>query len=129
MITDPISDMLTRIKNAYMAGKTEVVLPYSNIKSGIAEILKNSGYLKNVSAVEGGKKELKLELVYKNSEAPLSEIKRISKPGRRIYCSAKDMPSVRGGYGVTVVSTPRGIMTGKEAKRQNVGGEIICEIY
>lgn len=132
MITDPISDLLARIKNAYLAKKDEVVLPFSKIKFAIANILKDNGYLAAVKEVkeEGSlKKELKLKLSYKDKQPAMENIKRVSSPGRRIYTSAKDMPIVLSGYGIAIISTPKGIMTSKEAKKQNIGGEIICEVY
>ena len=129
MITDPISDMLTRIKNGYMAKKAEVVLPSSKIKFAIANILKNSGFIFAVKEEGDKRKELRITLSYRNDEPAVKDIKRVSKPGRRIYAPAKDLPKVLSGYGMAIVSTPKGIMTNKEARKQNVGGEIICEIY
>ena len=129
MITDPISDMLTRIKNGYMAKKAEVVLPSSKIKLAIANILKNSGFILAVKEEGEKKKELKIVLSYHNDEPAITYIKRISKPGRRIYAPAKELPKVLSGYGMAIISTPKGMMTNKEARKQNVGGEIICEIY
>lgn len=150
MLTDPISDMLTRIKNAYMARKDEVVLPYSKIKAAIADILKENGYLAAVKE-EGGpaspsglptsprlcgtsrgagkKKDLRLKLNYRQNQPAMQDVKRVSKPGRRIYAASKELPSVLNGYGISIISTPKGIMTNKEARKMNVGGEIICEIY
>lgn len=140
MLTDPISDMLTRIKNAYAAHKDEVVLPSSKIKLAIATLLKNNGYLFDVAEEgdpaspsglrgTGNKKDLKLKLSYRRNEAAVQDVKRVSKPGRRVYASAKELPNVLSGFGIAIVSTPKGIMTNKEARKLNVGGEIICEIY
>lgn len=129
MLTDPISDMLTRIKNAYAAHKDEVVLPSSKIKLAIANLLKNNGYLFEVAEEGDKKKNLRLKLSYKRNEAAVTNVKRVSKPGRRVYASAKELPSVLSGFGIAVVSTPKGIMTNKDARKMNVGGEIICEIY
>lgn len=129
MLTDPISDMLTRIRNAYLAKKDEVVLPSSKIKFAIANILKDNGFLAAVKVEDGLKKELKLKLFYRNKQPSMENIKRVSKPGQRIYASAKDLPIVLSGYGIAIISTPKGIMTNKEAKKQNIGGEIICEVY
>lgn len=129
MLTDPISDMLTRIRNAYAAHKDEVVLPSSKIKLAIATLLKNNGYLFDVAEEGDKKKDLRLKLSYKRNEAAVQDVKRVSKPGRRVYASAKELPSVLSGFGIAVVSTPKGIMTNKEARKLGVGGEIICEIY
>ncbi len=140
MITDPISDMLTRIKNGYMAKKAEVVLPFSKIKLAIANILKNSGFIFAVreegdptspAGLRGAskKRELRITLLYRNDEPAIKDIKRVSKPGRRIYARALELPNVLSGYGTAIISTPKGIMTNKEARKQNVGGEIICEVY
>ena len=129
MLTDPISDMLIRIKNAYMAGKNELVLPSSKMKLSIANILKDNRYI--YSAEESGdkKRELKIKLLYQGKEPALHEVRRISKPGRRIYAPAGNLPKVMNNYGIAVISTSRGIMTNKEARKLNVGGEVICEIY
>jgi len=137
MLSDPISDMLTRIRNAYLAKKHEVLIPTSKTKFAIANILKNTGYVANVKEVvkkiegkkEMSKKELVVTLIYRNDMPALKMIKRVSRPGRRIYKGAKDMPNVLNGFGVAIVSTSKGIMTNKDAKKQNIGGEIICEIY
>jgi len=129
MITDPISDMLTRIKNAYLARKDEVVFPYSKMKLAIVNILKNNGYIREASELGDKKKEIKVVLLYKNKEAAMQEVKRISKPGRRIYVPAKELTNVKSGFGISIISTPKGIMTNKDARKANVGGEIICEVY
>jgi len=129
MLSDPISDMLTRIKNAYMARKKQVVLPSSKIKFAIANILKQNGYVGDVKEEGDKKKELTIKLIYKDNKAIMSNVKRISKPGRRIYAKAGDLSRVLNGYGMSIVSTSSGIMTGKDAKKKKVGGEIICEIY
>jgi small subunit ribosomal protein S8 len=129
MLTDPISDMLTRIKNAYMARKAEVVLPSSKIKMAIAKILKENNYIAEFSESGDVKKEMKLKLSYKNRQPAMQEAKRISKPGRRIYSGADELPKVLSGYGISILSTSRGIMTNREARKQKIGGEVICEIY
>jgi len=129
MLSDPISDMLTRIKNAYMARKQQVVLPSSKIKFTIANILKENGYVGDVKEEGDNKKELTIKLIYKDSKAVMSSVKRISKPGRRIYAKSEDLSRVLSGYGMSIVSTSSGIMTGKDAKKKKIGGEIICEIY
>ncbi len=122
-----------------MAKKAEVVLPSSKIKLAIANILRNNGYLKSVEEAgdptsqtlrgAGKKKELRITLLYRNDEPAVKNIKRVSRPGQRIYAPAKELPRVLSGLGIAIVSTPKGMMTNKEARKQNVGGEIICEIY
>lgn len=129
MITDPISDMLIRIKNAYLARKEEVVFPYSKMKLAIADILKSNGYVRDAKVIGEPQKEIKVELLYKNKQSAMQEVRRVSKPGRRIYAAAKDLASVKSGFGISIVSTPKGLMTGKDARKANVGGEIICEVY
>ena len=136
---DPISDMLIQIKNAQAVGHEQVVLPFSKMKFKIAEILKAGGYLaeierKNKPAKPGkGEKSeheyLYLTLKYQDSEGALSGIKIISKPSRRMYIKAKEIKPVRSGYGLAIISTPNGVMSSKEARKNNLGGEIICEVW
>lgn len=127
MTTDPIADMLTRIRNGIMSGKTEIEVPYSKLKSAIAEILQANGYLGKVTVTqEGSFKQLKLQL---NGDSQPESLVRVSKPGRRIYAKANEIPSVRTGKGIVILSTPAGIMTGKEARTKGVGGELICKVY
>lgn len=131
-MTDPIADMLTRIRNAMAVRKPEVVLPYSKMKMSIAEILQKTGYIKKTEKIEGGKGnqgEIRLVLKYNGKEPAINNIKKISKPGRRIYASKDNLPKVLNNLGIAIISTPQGIMTNKEAKKNNLGGEIICEIY
>lgn len=128
MFTDPIADMLTRIRNASTVGKSEVVIPYSNIKFTIAQILEQEGYLGTVKKAHAGKgafDEIKIAL----HNGKIRALKRVSTPSRRMYFGYRDIPKVAGGRGITILSTPRGVMTSKEARKQKVGGEIICEIY
>ena len=129
MLTDPISDMLIRIKNAYMAGKHELVLPSSKMKLSIANILKNNHYINSVEEFGDKKKELRIKLSYQGKTPAMQDVKRISKPGRRIYVPANNLPRVLNDYGIAIISTSKGIMTNKEARRSKVGGEVICEIY
>lgn len=125
--TDPIADLLTRIRNAAMAGKSLVHVPHSKMKEAICEVLVNNGYLVSASTTgEGIEKALQLEL--KENMQDL-HIKRISKPGQRIYLGVKDIPRVLDGLGMAVLSTPKGVMSGNKAKRLKVGGEYICEVY
>jgi small subunit ribosomal protein S8 len=128
-MTDPIADMLTRIRNASMARKEELLVPYSKIKFAIAKILEKEKYLKETAVVENGFKELKIKLQYINKKPAISSIKRISKAGRRVYARKEELPRVLGGYGLAIVSTSKGVMTNKEARQLGLGGEVICEIY
>lgn len=133
MLQDPISDMLTRIRNAAMVRKSDVVLPYSKVKMAIAEILKSEGYVEDVKLIEKGKDvsfdQIRLKLKYSGRKAAISHIKRISKPSLRIYRKKDEMPVVLNNLGIAIVSTTKGLMTNKQAKKEGVGGEIICEIY
>lgn len=127
MTTDPIADMLTRIRNGIMSNKSEVVIPYSKLKAGVAEILQANGYLGKIKVTEvGGFKHLNITL---DGISQPESLVRVSKPGRRIYAKADEIPTVRTGRGIVVVSTSVGIMTGKEARTKGVGGELICKVY
>jgi small subunit ribosomal protein S8 len=127
MTTDPIADMLTRIRNGIMSKKSEVVIPHSKLKAAIAEILYANGYVGKVSVKEeNGFKQLSINLDGKTQPESLV---RVSKPGRRIYAKVSEIPSVRTGRGLVIMSTPAGIMTGKEARTKGVGGELICKVY
>lgn len=130
MITDPISDMLTRIRNAQAVKKTELALPYSKIKFSIAKILEKEGYLKDVEQTSDGKfSNIRIELLYREKNLPAIEtITRISKPGRRVYAKANELPRVLSDIGIAIISTPNGLMTNKEARSRKLGGEIICEV-
>lgn len=130
MITDPISDMLTRIRNAQMVNKFDLVLPYSNIKFSIAKILEKEGYVSKVEQVTETKfPSIRIELSYKDKKNPAIEtIKRISKPGRRVYVKSADLPRVLSDIGIAIISTPNGVMTNKEARSRRLGGEVICEV-
>lgn len=130
MMTDPIADMLTRIRNASLVYKKEVVLPLSKIKIAIANILVREGYLNKTERYgDSVKPQMIVELKYNGRTPALSSLKRISKPGHRRYVKNNELFKVLNGYGISIISTPRGIMTGKEAKKANLGGELICEIY
>lgn len=128
-MTDPIADFLIRIKNGYLAGKKQVVVPYSKIKEKIAQILVKEGYLKKLKIKNEKFKILELELKYKGKKPVLEEVKRISKPGLRIYAKAKKIPAVRFRFGITIVSTPSGLMSDREARKKNLGGEVICQVW
>ena len=128
-MTDPISDMLTRIRNAHMALLPTVELPHSRIKTDIAHILKKEGYISEV-AVEGkAVKTLKLKLKYSGKKGVIDGIRRISTPGLRRYVSATEIPRVRGGLGIAIVSTSQGVMSGQDARKKNVGGELVCYVW
>jgi small subunit ribosomal protein S8 len=131
MMTDPIADMLTRIRNGLQARHTTVEMPASKIKSAIAEVLKDEGYIKGYSVVgEGVSRALKVELRYVSKHEPvLSGLKRISKPGLRVYSPSNEIPRVFGGLGVAIVSTSRGVMSGARARKLRVGGEVLCHVW
>ncbi|MEI7818880.1 MAG: 30S ribosomal protein S8 [bacterium] len=130
MTTDPIADMLTRIRNAVSVGKTEVVMPYSKIKSKIADILKKNGYISESKIDESGAfKSLVLKVAQNEVAKPLTAIIRVSKPGRRMYAKRDDIPRILGGRGIIIVSTSAGLMTGYEARAKGLGGELICKVW
>lgn len=125
---DPIADLLTRIRNAQLARHHELSLPYSKIKEGIATILKDNGYIANVSVSEtGGFKNLTVTLL--DDKSAITSIMRVSKPGRRVYSAASDIPAVLGGRGLMIVSTSSGLMTGRQARQKGLGGELICKVW
>jgi len=128
-MTDPISDMLTRIRNALLVHKPEVVVPHSQLKARLADLLVREGYLQSVEVVEDPNKSLRLQLRYEDGQAAIRNLKRISKPGRRVYVKSGDLPKVLSGLGLAVISTSTGLMTNREAKEKHLGGEVICEIY
>jgi small subunit ribosomal protein S8 len=132
VVNDPIGDMLIRIKNGYLARRAVVEVPYSKMKEEIAKLLVKEGYLKNfksqMSNVKSGK-ILRIELKYEGKRPAIEGVKRISKPGVRIYAKAGEIPKVKYGFGITIVSTSKGIMTGREAKKKNLGGEVICQVW
>ena len=126
---DPISDLLTRMRNAQMAGHTAVSVPNSKIKRSILNVLLDEGFINGFSATDEVKSNLDIELKYHNGVPVIEEIKRISRPGLRIYKEAQDLPQVRGGLGVAIVSTNKGVMTDKKARSQGVGGEVLCTVF
>ena len=129
-MTDPIADMLTRIRNAITANKESVEIPASNEKKAIAEILLNEGWVKDVKLVEDGYNgKIVITLKYDDKKSVISGLRRVSKPGLRNYAGVANMPRVLGGFGTVILSTNKGIMTGKKAKAANVGGEVLCEIW
>lgn len=129
-MTDPIADMLTRIKNAQLVSKSEVRIPFSGLKYEIARILEENKFVEKINKVgRGPRKAIKIYLKYIDGKPAISDLKRISKPGRRVYLPVKKIKKVKEGYGIAIISTPRGLMTDKEARRNKLGGEIICEIW
>lgn len=131
MVNDPISDFLTRLRNGQMARKREVVTNCSNMSQQIARILEQKGYIEGVQVEAiGPKKNLRIRLRYDSAGRPLADgFKRISKPGLRAYAKASEIPVVRGGMGIAIVSTSKGVMTGVDAQKQNVGGEVLCTVW
>ena len=127
---DPLSDMLTRIRNAQMAGKATVEMPGSKLKKAVANVLKEEGYIGNVSTSEEEvKPRLAIELKYYQGKPVIAEIDRISRPGLRSYARKDEMPSVRGGLGVAIISTSKGVMTDRAARAAGVGGEVLCTVF
>ncbi len=130
-MTDPLGDMLTRIRNAQMRRKSKVVTPSSKLRARVLDVLKEEGYIRGYTRIdyEGGKSELEIELKYHEGEPVIREIRRVSKPGRRVYSGVKDLPTVANGLGVAILSTPKGVMSDARARRENVGGEILCNVF
>jgi small subunit ribosomal protein S8 len=131
MVTDPIADMLNRISNALVARHKQVLIPSSKEKVAIARILKDEGYIQNFQVTrDTPQANLRIVLKYDDHRQPLiSELKRVSKPGRRVYVGRSEIPWVLSGLGIAIMSTPRGIMTGQQARRMRVGGEVLCHIW
>jgi len=126
-MTDPIADMLTRIRNGQKARKLSVTMPSSTAKAAVAKVLKDEGYVTDFSeTADGPKKELTVELKYYEGKAVIEQVKRVSKPGLRIYRSMDDLPKVLGGLGVAIVSTSAGVMSDRQAREQGIGGEVLC---
>lgn len=130
-MTDPIADMLTRIRNGQMAEKGSVVMPGSKIKSAIAKLLVQEGFLRDMEEVDegGGKKALRLELKYFQGRPVIESIQRVSRPGLRKYAGADDIPRVLNGLGITILTTSKGVMTDRQAREANIGGELLCTVY
>ena len=129
-LNDPIGDMLARIKNSQLRNHKKVELPSSNFKSKIADVLKNEGYIINYKGSSDKKKPtLVIELKYNSGNPVISSIQRVSKPGRRIFSSAESLPKINNGLGIAIVSTPKGVMTDIDARKNKIGGEIICKVF
>jgi len=129
-MTDPITDMLNQIKNAEAVGKTEVLVPLSKIKNEIALILSKENFIGEIKKVSKGKtKSLKISLKYDNEVPAIAGFKRVSKPGQRIYNTVHEIKKVHGGYGISIISTSKGLMTNKDARYKKIGGEVICQVW
>jgi small subunit ribosomal protein S8 len=130
-LTDPLGDMLTRIRNAQMRYKTKVTTPASTLRGRVLDVLAEEGYIRGYSQVEygDGKSEFEIELKYFDGEPVIKEISRVSTPGRRVYSSVKDLPTVANGLGVAILSTSKGVMSDARARTENVGGEILCNVF
>ena len=130
-MTDPVADMLTRIRNGQRVGKSTVTSPASKLRASVLDVLQSEGYIRGYEKGESedGKPQFEISLKYSEGRPAIKEIKRISKPGRRVYSSMKDLPRVYNGLGISILSTPSGVMSDLEARKQNVGGEILCQVF
>ena len=130
-VNDPIGDMLTRIRNASMRGKSTVRTPASKIRKWVLDVLKSEGYIRGYDEVKStdGHAELEISLKYFDGQSAIRELKRVSTPGRRVYSGVKEIPQVRQGLGVAIVSTPKGVMSDAQARTANVGGEVLCTVF
>ena len=129
-MTDPLADMLTRIRNGQQAKKDSVTSPASKLRARVLEVLQREGFIRGFSEEELGKhKGLRIELKYFEGQPAIQHLARVSTPGRRVYSGSKDLPRVRNGLGITIVSTPRGVLSDAEAREQNVGGEVLAEVF
>jgi small subunit ribosomal protein S8 len=130
-VTDPIGDMLTRIRNAQQRGKSKVGSPSSRLRERVLEVLQTEGFIRGYAVTEraAGQAELEVELKYFDGEPVIREIKRVSKPGRRVYASVDELPTIYNGLGVAIMSTSKGVMSDTQAREQNVGGEVLCTVF
>ena len=130
-MTDPLGDMLTRIRNGQQARKDIVLSPASKLRARVLEVLEREGYIRGFEAAElgNGKAEIRIELKYHEGDPVIREIQRVSTPGRRVYSGARELPRVRNGLGISIVSTPRGVLSDAEARDANVGGEVLCTVF
>lgn len=130
-VNDPIGDMLARIRNAQQRGKSTVATPASKLRAWVLDVMANEGYIRGYEkkSTDNGQGELVISLKYFEGEPVIRELKRVSTPGRRVYMSVKDLPSVRNGLGVSIVSTPKGVMSDAAARSANVGGEVLCTVF
>ncbi len=130
-MSDPLGDMLTRIRNGQKAGMKKILCPFSSMRASVLNVLKDAGFIRDYKEQLGatGHKELSIELKYDAGQPVIRELRRVSKPGRRIYTAAREMPRFYNGLGVTIVSTPQGVMDDQKAREQNVGGEVLCQVF
>ena len=129
-MNDPLGDLLSRIRNAQLRSKSKVISPNSKLRESVLDVLKSEGYIRGYTVVEReGRSEIEIELKYFDGEPVIREIERISKPGRRVYTSVKNMRRINNGLGVAIVSTPKGVMADHDAREANVGGEILCTVF
>jgi small subunit ribosomal protein S8 len=130
-INDPLGDMLSRIRNAQLRRRPKVVTPASNLRAHVLDVLAEEGYIRGYTRVDhkNGQSELEIELKYLNGQPAIRAIKRISKPGRRVYSQLRDLPTVSNGLGVAILSTPKGVMSDTRAREEKVGGEILCDVF
>ncbi len=129
-LNDPIGDLITRIRNAQLRGRSTLTSPASTLRVRVLQVLKDEGYIRDFrEKANGAHKEIEIELKYFEGSPAIHEIQRVSKPGRRVYSSIKDLRLVRNGLGISIISTPKGVMSDNAAREQNVGGEILCEVY
>lgn len=130
-MTDPIGDMLTRIRNAQMRNKTTVIAPASKLRERVLQVLADEGYIRGFARTElgDGKSEISIELKYFDGTPVIRKIERVSKPGRRVYASVRNIPTVNNGLGVSILSTPKGVMADHQAREENVGGEVLCQVF
>ncbi|MBI4723581.1 MAG: 30S ribosomal protein S8 [Rhodomicrobium sp.] len=130
-VSDPLGDMLTRIRNAQMRNRTKVSTPASKLRARVLDVLREEGYIRGYAEIEygGGKIEFEIELKYYDGAPVIREIKRVSTPGRRVYSSVQDLPTIANGLGVAILSTPKGVMSDTRARAENVGGEILCSVF
>ncbi len=129
-MNDPVGDLLTRIRNAQMRNKSKVSSPNSRLRESVIDVLKTEGYIRGYAVVEReGRSEIEIELKYFDGEPVIREIERVSKPGRRVYTSVRNLPRINNGLGVAIVSTPKGVMADHDARDANVGGEVLCTVF
>ena len=129
-INDPVGDLITRIRNAHMRGRSKCLSPTSTLRARVLQVLKDEGYIRDFREIDTeNRKELEIELKYFEGAPAIQEIQRVSKPGRRVYSSIKDLRLVRNGLGISIISTPKGVMSDNAARDANVGGEVLCEVY
>ncbi|RLQ87817.1 30S ribosomal protein S8 [Notoacmeibacter ruber] len=130
-VNDPLGDMLTRIRNGALRRKTSVSTPGSKLRARVLDVLKEEGYIRDyaVTEYENGRSDIEIELKYYEGQPVIRKIERVSKPGRRVYASVKNIPQVANGLGISILSTPRGVLADHSAREQNVGGEVLCQIF